>query len=138
MESGIVDIGPIRKLGECGQAQINADLFIRGRQRLRGAFDAEHSIPLSGLAFDANGFDIPFDWPMQFQFDLADALYSQLAIVEHFAAGSISGEGDAVISTDRSESGISWRLTSLYAHEECLESLIQSPQYVLRALSINQ
>src|SRR5262249_45657784 len=59
-------------------------------------------------------------------------------ITERLGSVAISGESDAVVSPGRPEHWIPGRLPSLDARKECFKSLIQPPQYVLRALSINQ
>src|SRR5262245_24659261 len=136
--SGIFDLGSVRERSKGSKPYIKASLLGRRRQKFRFTFYAEYGIPLPGLALDGDGFDRAFNGPMQFQFDLPHALNAQFAIIQQFGSVTISGESDAVVSTGRPEPWITGRLTSLDALEECLESLIQPPQYVLRALSINQ
>src|SRR6266511_1291832 len=136
--SGIFDLGSVREGGKGSKPYIKASLLGRRRQRFRLTFHAEHGIPPSGLALDGDRFDSAFNGPMQFQFDLPHALNAQFAIIQQFGSVTISGESDAVVSTGRTEAWITGRLASLDACEECLESFIQPPQYVLRALSINQ
>src|SRR5574342_1086098 len=79
--SGVFNLGSVRQRGEGIQAHVKARLFYRSRPRSRLAFDAEHGIPSSGLALGGDGFDLAFDWAMQFDFDGAYALQSQFAVV---------------------------------------------------------
>src|SRR5215468_6466197 len=84
--SGVFNLGSIRQSGEGCQANIKTDFFGRSRQRFRLTFDAQHSVPPSGLALDGAGFDLAFDWPMQLDFNGSYALQSQFAVVEDFAS----------------------------------------------------
>src|SRR5262245_40017154 len=136
--SGIFDLGSVRERSKGPKPYIKASLLGRRRQKFRFTFYAEYGVPLPSLALDGDGFDRSFNGPMQFQFDLPHALNAQFAIIEQLGSVTISGESDAVVSTGRPEPWITGRLATLDAREECLESLIQPPQYVLRALSINQ
>src|SRR5262245_10718703 len=136
--SGVFNLGSIRQSGEGRQAHIKTDFFGRSRQRFRLTFDAQHSVPPSGLALDGDGFDPAFDWPMQLDFNCAHALQSQFAVVEHFAAVTITGEGDAVIATGWAESRIAGLLTVLYATKERIESLINATQDVLATREVGK
>src|SRR5215475_1380663 len=129
--SRVYNLASIRQSGEGSQSHIETDFFGRHRQRFQLTFDAEHSIPLSSLALDGDGFDPALDWPMRFNLDGAYALQSQFAVVEQFAPVTITGEGDAVIATDGAKSRISGLLTVLNASEERTESLINAAQHIL-------
>src|SRR5882672_8240834 len=136
--SGVFNLGSVRQRGEGAQAHVKARLFYRSRQRFRLTFDAEHSIPSSGVALDGDGFDPAFDWAMQFDLDGAYALQSQFAVVEHFAAVTVSRKGDAVVATDRAKSRRTWRLAVLDAVKERIESLINATQHILTAREVGK
>jgi hypothetical protein len=136
--SGVFNLGPIRQSGEGRQSHIKTGFFGRSRQSFRLTFDAQHSIPPSGLALDGDGFDLAFYWAMRLDFNGAYTLQPQFAVVEHFAAVAITGEGDAVIATDRAESRIAGLLTVLYATKERIESLINAAQHVLATREVGK
>jgi len=136
--SGVFNLGPIRQSGEGRQSHIKTDFFGRSRQIFRLTFDAQHSIPPSGLALDSDGFDLAFYWTMRLDFNGAYTLQPQFGVVEHFAAVTITGEGDAVIATDGAESRIAGLLTILYATKECIESLINATQDILATREVGK
>jgi hypothetical protein len=134
----VFDLGSIRERSEGSQPHIKAGLLGRRRQRFRLTFYAEHRVPLSSLALECDGFDIAFDWPMQFDFDRPYTLQSQFAVIEHLAAVAVAGEGHAVISADRPESRVSWLLALPDASKERIEGLINAAQHVLTARVVGE
>src|SRR5882672_11433843 len=136
--SGVFNLGSIRQRGKGAQANVKAGFFGRSGQSLRFAFDAEHGIPFSGVALDGDGFDLAFDWAMQFNLDGAYALQSQFAVVEHFAAVAVSRKGNAVVATDRVKSRITWRLAVLDAIKERIESPINATQHILATREVGK
>ena len=136
--SGVLDPRPVGERGEGRQADIDACRLGRRRQRLRIAFDAEHRVPLSGLALDGDGLDLALDRAMQFDLDGADSLQSQFAAVEHPAAVAITGKGNAVITPDGAESRIAGLPALPDAAKERAESLIDAAQHVLTAGEVGE
>jgi hypothetical protein len=134
----VFDLGSIRERSEGSQPHIKAGLLGRRRQRFRLTFYAEHRVPLSSLALDSDGFDITFDWPMQFGFDRPYTLQSQFAVIEHLAAVAVTGEGDAIVSANRTKSRITWFLALLDASKEGIESLINAAQHILTARVVSE
>jgi hypothetical protein len=74
---------------------------------------------------------------MRLDFNGAYALQSQF-VVEDFASVTITGEGDAVITTDGAESRIAGLLTVLHTTKERIESLINTAQHVLAAREVGK
>jgi hypothetical protein len=136
--SGIVNLATVRQSGEAVQAHIDTDFAIPRRQGLSTALDREDGEPLADLALEGDGLDGSPDFSVQFNFDFPGTLDTELAIIQKPTAVAIRGEGDAVVSSTRLESGKARLLAPLAAGIERLEALVQPSQYVLAAGVVSQ
>ena len=136
--AGILNAGAVGERCKGFQPNVNAYGFRALGQRQGIDFDAEADVPTPGFALQGDRFDRTLERAMPFDFEIADTLTVQLAIVADLAAVVVGGEGVGV------ETGVGFKprvpsfLTRLHAAEERFEGLIDPPKDILTGRKICQ
>lgn len=128
----IVNLYSVAQSGECGQTNINADLFNRRGQRFWRAFNRKANVPASGFALDRDSLDSSLNGTMQLDLDESDALQAQFE-VSQLAPVAIRRVCDAVETRMRLEARESGFLFCFDATKESLERLVNAAQHILTA-----
>jgi hypothetical protein len=135
----VLNPGPVRESSEGRQPDIDPDACGGLWQGLGLALNREAGVPLPSLALDRHGLNSAFNRPVQFEFDLPDALEIELPRVEQPAPVAVTREGQAVVTAARPEARKPDLAPALLdAPEESFEVLVQAAQHVLAAGEVGQ
>lgn len=135
-EARIIYMVARRKVGECFESNINADLCGRFRQRLRVFYlTSERGVPLASAASpDVAGLNLSFNGAVQFDVDIADFRECQVVSVNLKAR---LRESETIVAMLSPESRIARFRSSFDATKESLERKVKAHGNILQDLTVN-
>ena len=131
-----LDFPPIGELPKGGQAQVDTDNFVCGRQGLWFNDAGKTGIPVpQPVTPDSQGFYLFINRAMKFDPDITDLRKSQSGVIAKRKPGLF--EGEAIVSARPFETGESRRLTGFHPPKEGFESQVNALLNILQHLRVN-
>lgn len=119
----------VRQRGECGQANVNAYLFRAGGERLQFTLAREYSKPSTRFTLNGQCLNLPFNRPVEFDFNFTDLRESQAISIQSVAD---LAKRDAVVASERAEAREARCLFRLYSSKESVEGQCDAFQHAFK------
>ena len=136
-EARVGDMLASRESGKMSQANVHADGFVNGRQRLRFDDAGEVGIPVAEcVSADSERLGLADDGPMQLDLDVADLGETQASIIQESPIAFLLGIGERIVAIISTKSWIARFLACLHTAKKGLEGKIEAGQGFLHSLGM--